>query len=552
MKENSLFDKKSLKIVKGNTANWKELAKDCVCFANGKGGTILIGIEDESNDCPKGQKIDDILVEKINKTIPQLTIGVAINAEKVSNDKGGEYIKLTIFRSAKTLASTTDGKYFIRISDTCKPIYPDQMPRVLTDKEAFNWELIRHSALTISDADPIKKKKFLYDIRSSERVSSFIKEKSDEELLEFYFLIDEGKLTNLGVLWIGKRKDRAKIHYAPSVQFIKYDADNNKINKYLWDDYSLNPKEILTEIIELSEWKESIEISDGLFRKNIPNYDIDVVRELIVNALVHRVYTMKGDVFINLYHNRLEIHSPGLLPLGVTPQNIISKSEYRNIHLAKIFYDLRLMEKEGSGYDAVYEILLFNGKQEPKVEEVDDRVIVTIKKEVINKEVVKLMNKVTQQIGLKQKEVIALGIIAQNNSISGVKLRNKLSIRNDEILSDSLKKLLKNDVVLKKGKTKATEYYINPKLLKNIDFKGATNLKKIENHRLHHLIIEDLSIYQPCSIGDIHERIGKGINRKKIKRQLEQMVENNEVNQKGKGRWTTYALTQPYRTKVNK
>lgn len=542
MEENSLLDKKSLKVVQGKTVNWKELAKDYVCFANGKGGIIFIGIEDNTDECSPEQKVSDMLIEKINKTIPQRTIGVAINAKKEVHKNGGEYIELTVFRSAKTLASTTDGKYFIRISDTCKPIYPDQMPRVLADKEAFNWETVKYLNLSADDVDSVKKNIFLKEIRNSERVSDNIKGKLDEEILEYYFLTDEGKLTNLGVLWIGKRKDRARIHYAPSVQFIKYDEKDNKINKYIWDDYHLNPKEILDEIIKLSEWKESIEISDGLFRKNIPNYDIDVVRELVVNALVHRVYTMKGDIFINLYHNRLEIHSPGLLPLGITPQNIISKSEYRNTHLAKIFYDLRLMEKEGSGYDAVYEILLFNGKKEPKVEEVDDRVIVTVEKEIISKEVIKLMSKVNDQIGLTLKEIIALGVIAQNNSVLGIDLRSKLNIRNDDILANWLKGLLKNEIVLKKGKTKGTEYFVNPELLKNIDFKGKTDLKKIENHRLSHLIIEDLEIYQPCPISDIHQRIGLEINRKKIKRLIDKMIENDEIVKEGKLKGTKYRL----------
>src|SRR5690606_4848302 len=386
MEENSHFDRKSLKIVQGNNAQWKELAKDCVCFANSKGGSILIGIED-NGECPKGQKIKDSLIDKINKTIPQLTVGVAINASKKVNENNDEYIELKVFRSSKVLASTTKGQYFARIADECKPIYGDQLPRLLAEKDAFNWELVVHRNLNIEDTDLTKLKTFVEDIRSSKRVSSFIKEKSDEEILEYYFLTENGKLTNLGVLWIGKRIDRAKMHYAPTIQFIKYDEKENKVFKKVWDDYSLNPKELLTEIIQLPDWKESLEISDGLFRRNIPNYDIDVIRELVANALVHRVYTMRGEIFINLFHNKLEIHSPGLLPLGITPANIISKSESRNAHLAKIFYDLQLMEREGSGYDKVYEIQLFNGKKEPIVEEDDDRLIVTIKKEILSKEV---------------------------------------------------------------------------------------------------------------------------------------------------------------------
>jgi ATP-dependent DNA helicase RecG len=80
---------------------------------------------------------------------------------------------------------------------------------------------------------------------------------------------------------------------------------------------------------------------------------IEVVRELVANALVHRSYTRRGAIFINLFADRLEIHNPGILPYGVTPQNILSQSVRRNEHLSKVFYDFNLMEKEGSGYDLV-------------------------------------------------------------------------------------------------------------------------------------------------------------------------------------------------------
>src|SRR5690554_52741 len=542
MEENSHFDRKSLKKILGKNAPWKELAKDCVCFANSKGGSIFIGIEDDG-ECPKGQKIKDALIDKINKTIPQLTVGVAINASKKINEEKDEYIELKVFRSSKVLASTTSGQYFARIADECKPVYGDQLPRLLAEKEAFNWELITYRNLGVVNTDFTKLKSFIKDIRSSSRVSPFIKEKSDEEILEYYFLSENGILTNLGVLWIGKRIDRAKMHYAPTIQFIKYDEKDNKIFKKVWDDYSLNPKELLMEVIQLSDWKESIEISDGLFRRNIPNYDIDVIRELVANALVHRVYTMRGDVFINLYHDKLEIHSPGLLPLGITPANIISKSESRSAHLAKIFYDLQLMEREGSGYDKVYEIQLFNGKKEPIVEEDDDRVIVTIEKEILSKEVVKLMSRIHEEFGLKQKEIIALGIIAQNNSIPSIELTDKLALRSDDVLKNWIGGLLHNNIIQSKGKTKATEYFVNPSLLKQIDFKGKTNLKRIEKHRLKELIHEDLKIYQPCSLSDIHDRIGKEISRNRIKRTMDDLIEENEVTPIGEKRWRKYQLT---------
>ncbi|UMB59991.1 putative DNA binding domain-containing protein [Lutibacter sp. A80] len=542
MVENSNFDKKSIKIVRGKTTDWNELAKDCVCFANGVGGEIHIGIEDDEELPDATQKIPDTLIEKINKTIAQKTVGVGVSASKALATNGGEYIILKIFRSAQSIACTTSGKYYMRIADDCKPIMPEEMTRVAAEKQAFVWEEKVVRKIPISKANSIKTTAFLEDIQSSNRVSPFVKEMPHEELLEHYFLAQDNYLTNLGVLWIGERKDRANMHYAPSVQFIKYDEHENKINKIVWDDFTLNPKELLNEIASLSDWKESLEISDGIFRKTIPNYDIEVIRELIANALVHRVYTMRGDIFINLYHDRLEIHSPGPLPLGVTPNNIISKSIYRNTHLSKVFHDLKLMEKEGSGYDKVYELLLFNGKPEPIVEEYDDRVTVTVKKNILSKEVVRLMSKVNDDYGLKQKEIIALGLIALNGTISTISLSKKLCIRNDDGLKYWIGNLVKNDVILSKGRTKATEYFVNPKLLKQIDFKGKTDLKKIEAHRLEHLIIEDLRIYQPTSIGDINQRIGIEINRKKLKRQLDKMIEDEAVKAVGENRWRTYSL----------
>ena len=543
MEENSHFDKKSLKLIQGKTADWIELAKDCVCFANGVGGEIHIGIEDNQELPDSSQKIKPSLVDKINKTIPQLTVNVGIVASITTAHNGGEYINLKIFQSKQTIACTSSGKYYMRVGDECRPLMPEDMSRVAADKQAFIWEEKVVRKVRLEEADYVKRDTLLSDILKSERVSGFVKDMSKEELLEYYLLTADDYLTNLGILWFGVRKDRALLHYAPTIQFIKYDEAGNKINKLLWDDFTKNPKELLNEIIALPDWKESVEISDGIFRKTIPNYDIEVIREIIANALVHKVYTMRGDIFINLYHDRLEVHSPGRLPLGVTPANIISKSVQRNQHLSKIFHDLKLIEKEGSGYDKVFEIQLFNGKPEPIVEEWDDRVIVTLKKQIISKEVVRLMSNVNDEFNLNQKEIITLGLIAQSGVLPAINLSNKLSLRSRDSIKYWMGDLLKNDIVLSKGKTKATEYYVNPELLKNLDFKGKTDLKKIEPHRLEHLILEDLKIYSPSAKSDIHTRIGLEIHEKKLKRSIDKLIEDGKVVKTGEKRGTQYKLS---------
>lgn len=184
MKENSLLDKKSLAILKGGKAKMKELAKDCVCFANAEGGSILIGIEDDFNEPPKEQRITDEHLDKISKIIPALTLNVGIALFKVDAPNGGEYINLKVFRSSQSIASTTDGKYYMRISDDCKPILPEDLNRLISEKNAFVWKEKIVRKVAVSDCDIKKYHQFLEAIKASERVSNFIKEMSPQEITD--------------------------------------------------------------------------------------------------------------------------------------------------------------------------------------------------------------------------------------------------------------------------------------------------------------------------------------------------------------------------------
>jgi ATP-dependent DNA helicase RecG len=328
MQESNNYDKKSLKTVTGKTADFEELAKDCVAFANLRGGFIDIGIEDDAELPDANQKIPENLLSRIQKRISELSINVGVVPKIEISDNGGQFIRLQVLYSASTIASTTDGKYYYRSGDATVPLLPDELSRLFTDKPAFVWETKQVKSVPKNSYDEQKLTKFVMDIRNSNRVSRFVKEKTPEEMLDYYLMSDGDYLTNLGVLWIGKRNDRAKISYSPVVQFLKYDETGNRVNKIVWDDYLLNPAELVEAIwTQIPDWQEGIEVSDGMFRKFIANYPEDVVRELFTNSLVHRPYTTRGDIFINLYPDRLEIVNPGLLPIGVTPQNILSSGD---------------------------------------------------------------------------------------------------------------------------------------------------------------------------------------------------------------------------------
>lgn len=541
--ETSNYDKKSLKLFLDKNSDWKSLAKDCVCFANAKGGKIFIGIEDDNDEPSPDQKIPEQLVDLIRKRISELTINTGVVVSKKMANNGGEYIEIIIHPSQSSVASTTDGQYYIRISDHCKPVLPDELTRLFADKPAYVWETRVVQKIPIENSDNEKLNQFIRDIKNSDRVSDFVKNKSTEELLSYYQLSDGNYLTNLGILWIGKREQRANLLYAPIIQFIKYDRDGNKIKKLLWDDFSMNPKELIEDIWKkIPEWQEGIEISQGILgRKTIHHYNENVIRELLANALVHKPYTTRGDIFINLYPDRLEIHNPGLLPLGVSPENILHTSVRRNEHLSKIFYDLNIMEREGSGYDKVYELLLSEAKEPPLVEEKSDRVIVTVFNTIKNEDIIILIEKLKQNFQLNQKEIICLGIVLQHKSIIASEFARKIQSKDDKQIKNWLGQLIKCKIVLTKGKTKGTQYFINPEVLKGTIFE-KTDLSTIEEHRLRTLILEDIEKYPQSNIESIHNRIGKEIPIRRIRSCIYSLVKERKVNTMGGKKFRKYFI----------
>jgi ATP-dependent DNA helicase RecG len=236
------------------------------------------------------------------------------------------------------------------------------------------------------------------------------------------------------------------------------------------------------------------------------------------------------------------IFYPGRFPIGVTPQNILHKTVKRNEHLAKVFYDLKLMEREGSGYDKMYEILLSNGKQLPEPTEGDDRVSVTIRKHVIKTEIIRLVNRANEEFQLRQKEIICFGLIAQHGTLSAIEFSKVLNLPQANAIRDWMGRLLEFGLIDNRGKTKGVEYFIDKSILKKLNFKGKTSLKKIENHRLRELIMQDLAIYEPSSISEVWERIGTEIPYRKVKTQLYLMVFSGDLGTSGKLKSTKYFI----------
>jgi len=552
--EGQQLDKKSIRIFATDPSqwSWRDIAADCVAFANAQGGQLIFGIEDKESMPPPAQRIDAGLIDRLRKGVAQHTHNVAVSGEIKTVPSGGQFLALTVLPSLKSVASTSDARYFIRLADETRRLFPEDLVRLAAEKDSYQWETQPVRRLAVDRADPAKTARFVREIHASDRVKESVKQKSDLELLEHYLLVVEGGLTQLGVLWLGQRQDRAQLLHAPTIQFLKYDARGERVGKLTWTDYSLNPQELLEAVwSEIPDWRESTELPDGLFRKSIPHYDEIVVRELVANALVHRPYTTRGDIFINLHPEHLEMHNPGSLPLGVTPTNILQKTVRRNNHLAQIFHDLKLMEREGTGYDRIYEAQLTQAKAVPLVREEDDRVVVRVERRILKPDLIDLLARLDEQFGLSHRERIALGLIAQHGSLTALEFGRRLQIEGDDRIRVWLGTLPAKGIVQSRGQTRATEYFIAPDVRRATGFQSPTTLKAIAPHRLEELIRADLTLYPQSGLSDMHSRIGLEIPLYKLKRALEQLRRRGVLLMAGQRRWARYSLAQPPPNKGN-
>lgn len=540
--ENQHIDLKSLRTVTGKSADWESLAKDCVCFANGAGGRLLIGIEDGQTLPPAGQVVPPEVLDRLRKRMGELTVNVQALPSLQRAANGGEFIELVIDR-ASSVASTKDGRYFLRVGDTCQPVLGDDVLRLANERPGRPWEAM-DSGVPRSAVDAGKLTRFVQGIKDSDRVKASVKEKSADELLTHYGLAHLHTLTRLGVLLLGSTVDRRALGTAPLLQAIKYDEQRQKINKWVWDDCELSPVELVDAVWRtVPDFRENYEVAEGLYRRSVPAYDEKVVRELLVNALVHRPYTQQGDIFLNLHPQQLEVVNPGRLPLGVTTRNMLHASRRRNEGLARVFHDLGLMEREGSGFDLIYDRLLSQGRPAPVPEEGADWVKVTIQRRIAKPDVMRLLTEADARFQLTQRERITLGVLAQTEGMTARELGAVLETEGGDALSVWLGRLISTGLVLTAGKTSGMRYFVTPDWLRGAQLDHKTTLRRISPHRLQALILEDLRRYPESSSADINRRIGVEISAKTVKRALDDSVSTGEVAYSGDRRWRRYRLT---------
>lgn len=550
--ETQTVEYKSLQKIRTGDKGYRDLAVTCVALANAQGGLIYVGYDDKKKHTLPGQTIQTDEVNDAVTRLRSLCFNVGLSASVVLTDEtGSQYFIITVFPSMQSIASTSDGKYYMRFADKCEPVRSEDMLRLSEMKGCFQWEIKRSNSL-VEETNISELHNLANEVRTSNRIGDHIRQMDDKEIAEHYCLIEEKYLTNLGVLWLGTAKQKNRMSYPITVQYIVYDADENKIRKVEWRNDVKNPKELLETIEkEAVELTYSYEFPNGLFRKQIRHYNPKVLRELLVNAIVHQSMTISSDIMIKAYPDRLEISNPGGLPLGVTKDNILHTRYRRNPHFIELMFALGLMEGEGSGYNLIYELNSMEVKQKPLVQSDFSECVVTQYAKILNPEILPLLDYVMKYYQLTQKDFTVFGIIAREQKMYSTALSKELQLSDDERLRSYTAALLKQGLILQQGVHKGSYYVINPLLIKRAKAdKIPTTLKTVESDVLESLIIHDLEKHPQSSISEIVSRLPE-VDIREVRKMVYGMVDD-KLKIEGANKNRRYSLKQNGDKKTNK
>lgn len=343
-----------------------DTAGELIAFANTSGGTLLVGITDDGQII--GVSDPDAIMNALasisrDNCRPSLypiiervdVNGMPIIAVRVEKRTGPPY-------------ENNSGQCYIRVGATKQLASPQQRARMLQQSGLYHFDETPVVGTTLADLDREAFRNYFEKISRQPLEATGV---TLEQLLEGTRVAttvdDVPRLTVAGLLVFGREPQRyMRQSRITAVRFLGNDSTADR----------LNPQEmngVLPQLVQQAG--DYVKLYTGVYsqiegfqRFDRPFCPPEVLREVVVNAVAHRDYSIVGSqIRLFMFDNHLEVRSPGRLPNSMTLESIrFYNHESRNPLIAQFLNRLGFMEEFGTGIPNMIRLMRAHNGTEPE------------------------------------------------------------------------------------------------------------------------------------------------------------------------------------------
>lgn len=361
--ESSLFDRKSARI------DVKTLAVHIIAFANADGGILAVGVEDDGSITgidSYQENINELMRVPLDFCKPSVSVETETLPCTNKDGKPDHILIIKVFQSGDLHANQAD-EVFYRVGDKSKKLNFEERLQLMYAKGIRYFEDTPVLDAAIEDIDIGFVKEYIAKIgyRKSpmqylRENKKFIRERNGKE-----------QVSAAAILLFGKNPQQF-FPYA-RIRFVRYEgaeakvgAKMNVIKDVIFEGRILQVIEKALEFVGSQIKEHTFLGADGRFVTK-PEYPEFAWKEIIVNAVAHRDYSIRGtDIQIKMFDDRITVESPGTLPGAVRLDNMRYVHFSRNPKIAQFLHEYEYVQEFGEGIDRLYEVMESAGLLQPE------------------------------------------------------------------------------------------------------------------------------------------------------------------------------------------
>jgi ATP-dependent DNA helicase RecG len=340
----------------------QDISKAICGFANTLGGILLIGVTDSKKIIGINEDLDKLQqqISAANQTVSPVPL-TSIEIFALDNKK---IVAIIVQKSPDNTYNTFHGAIYIRVGSTTKRIDGQTHLEFLRNRQILSFDENYELSAKIDDLDLEKIKHYLQERKQS----TYLNEHSVEDFLlssKLASVNGKFKIKNPAILLFGKNPT----NFLPQsevklVQFSGVEAVNIIAHRLIQEDLieTINQSMAFIE----KTLSKSIQIKDTAKRVEKYEYPINVIRESIVNAVVHRDYFSRDAIQVYIFDDRIEITNPGSLPSNLPKEMFGTISVQRNPITYRFLRDLGFVEGLGTGIPRMKNAMREAGLSDPE------------------------------------------------------------------------------------------------------------------------------------------------------------------------------------------